>query len=296
MQLDQKLWQIVVGNSSRVPLAVTPSNTTMKKQTDEIARLENYAIWFRRETLRRWAEYLDKQIKKSGIVSNQSQIELETAKYGKRFTVSRQRISQIQAAKNPDAVMKDLSLMNVETVIGIAAALELPFEQAMEAAGYRTDFGISNAQGAASEMAALFNQMSKVQQELTLAIAHSILTVLKKDDSVQEVTDEHRKVLDWYGQLDPVTKTVLMPYLRPAGGPKSPEVNPKRPEAATPAMSAQVKPVLPRTGPPEVPVKVYSTSDLEELLRTLPPETRKELRRMIATEGAEANDVGTKTS
>jgi hypothetical protein len=137
MQLDQKLWQIVVGNSSRVPLAVTPSNTTMKKQTDEIARLENYAIWFRRETLRRWAEYLDKQIKKSGIVSNQSQIELETAKYGKRFTVSRQRISQIQAAKNPDAVMKDHSLMNVETVIGIAAALDLPLEQAMEAAGYR---------------------------------------------------------------------------------------------------------------------------------------------------------------
>lgn len=296
MQLDQKLWQIVVGNSSRVPLAVTPANTTMKKQTDEIARLENYAIWFRRETLRRWAEYLDKQIKKSGIVSNQSQIELETAKYGKRFTVSRQRISQIQAAKNPDAVMKDLSLMNVETVIGIAAALELPFEQAMEAAGYRTDFGISNAQGAASEMAALFNQMSKAQQELTLAITHSILTVLKKDDSVQEVTDEHRKVLDWYGQLDPVTKTVLMPYLRPTGGPKSPEVNPKRPEAATPAMSAQVQPVLPRTGPPEAPVKVYSTSELEELLRTLPPETRKELRRMIATEGAEANDVGTRTS
>ena len=65
-------------------------------------------------------------------MSNQSQIELETAKYGKRFTVSRQRISQIQAAKNPDAVMKDHSLMNVETVIGIAAALDLPLEQASE--------------------------------------------------------------------------------------------------------------------------------------------------------------------
>lgn len=296
MQLDQDLWQIVVGNSSRVPFAGTPSNTTMKKNDDRQAKMSAYATFFRRETLRRGAIQLDAWIKRSPLVANQSQIELLTAKFEKTYRVSRQRLSQLLQARFPDHVLKDLSLPNVETVVGIAFALDVPVEQAMESFGYRTDFGISNAQGAASEMAALFNQMSKVQQELTLAIAHSILTVPKKDDSVQEVTEEHRKVLDWYGQLDPVTKTVLMPYLRPTGGPKSPEVNPKRSEAATPAMSAQVQPVLPRTGLPEAPVKVYSTSELEELLRLLPPETRKELRRMIATEGAEANDVGTKTS
>lgn len=296
MQLDRTVWQIVVDGKSEVPLSIL--NTTMKKPTNKIAELEAYATSFRRIRLQRWAVYLDDKIKRSGVVANQSQIETATAKFGKKFAGSRQRMAQMLQAKNPDTFLRDLSLPRIETVLGIAEALGLPYEQALEAAGYRTDLDSSFAAGASSEMAALFGQMSKEQQELTLSIAQSILATPKNDKALT-LDDEQKDVLDWYDQLDPVTKAVLLPRLRAGGRQQSLElnkVNPERPKAAIQATSAQPRPVSQKVGPPETPMRVYTKAEVEELLAPLPLESQEKLRRLIEAEGVEAKNAGTRTS
>ncbi len=302
IMVDMELWQFVVRNNLLVP---EKPYTTMKKQASMAEELENYSNFYRRETLRRWAQYLDHEIKKSGIVSNQSQIEPETAKYGKRFTVSRQRISQVLAARNPDIVMKDLSLMSVESVLGIAAALNLPREKALAEAGYRTDFGAVSRTDIANELVAAFNKMSNAKQKLTLSIAQAILDVQDNEDSLP-LTDEQRRILGWYDNLDAVNRTILTTLMRPGGGHAAPqlEANSKitptfRELTTTQAKAgAQAQPVPQRakgfsTSPP---VKVYTAEELETIFPDLPEETRTKLEEVLKEGGVRVksnNDNGT---
>lgn len=258
----------------------------------KIEELRAVSADFRLKTVQRFANILEAKLRESTLVPNQTQLELVTKEFGPEFAVSRQYLNMFTAAfREGRSRQGKLSLLSPEKAIGIAAALDLPYETMLEAVGYRTELDSESLPGAASEVVAIFRKMSKVQQELTLLIMKNIIKVLSKTPDLA-LNPEQEALLSWYSTADPATKSFILSAI---GASKVHSITPRITTEAPPSKDkapAQAKSPetenqgqTPTSPPSDGVSDIVSLENLGGELERLPAEARDQILAILAQEG-----------